>query len=114
MPEALMPPPRRVHAPSSKAHRVRDVESDRVEPVGGATHSSKEASAFVADPHDPLIDMDVVPILVEFLTAFSNSQIVVVTTCCPHIKEVRSAFASPDALAVNAFHSFFVVVVRHN
>lgn len=65
MPEALMPAPRRVHAPSSKAHRVRDVESDRVEPVGGATHSSKEASAFVTDPHDPLIDMDVVPILVQ-------------------------------------------------
>ena len=56
----------------------------------------------------------VIPVLIEFFTAFGNGKIVVVATCCPHIKEVRSAFASPDALAVNAFHSFFVVVVRHN
>ena len=56
----------------------------------------------------------VVTILVKFLPAFGDSKIIVVTTCCPLIKEIRPAFAIANPFALVAFHSFVVVFVRHN
>jgi hypothetical protein len=57
--------------------------------------------------------MTVVAILIELFAAFSNGNIIIITAGCSYIKEVGSPFASPDALTVNAFHSFFIIVVRH-
>ena len=64
-----------------------------------------------------LVKEDLVPvvaILIKFLPAFSDGKIVIITTSCPHIEEIRPALASPDPFAVDAFHSFVVVFVRHN
>jgi hypothetical protein len=58
--------------------------------------------------------MPVVPVFVEFFTAFGDSKIVIVTTCSPYIEEIRPAFPGSDAFAINAFHPFVVVFVRHN
>src|SRR5882724_1158140 len=57
--------------------------------------------------------MPVIPIFVEFLTAFGNSKIVIIAAGCPNIEEISSAFASPDTLTVHALHSFVIVLVRH-
>ena len=64
-----------------------------------------------------LIKKDLVPviaILIKFLPAFGDSKIIIVTTGCPHIEEICPAFASANPFAVNAFHPFVVVFVRHN
>ncbi len=64
-----------------------------------------------------LVQEDLVPvitILIKFLPAFRDRKIVIVTTGSPYIEEICPAFSGPDAFAVNAFHSFVVVVVRHN
>src|SRR5689334_15584632 len=56
----------------------------------------------------------VITIFVEFLPAFRNSDVVIIATGSPHIEEIGSTFSSPDAFAVNAFHSFVGVFVRHS
>jgi hypothetical protein len=64
-----------------------------------------------------LVQKDLVPVVtifVEFLTAFGDSKIVIVTTRSPYIEEIRPALPSSDAFAINAFHPFVVVFVRHN
>ena len=58
--------------------------------------------------------MPVITVFIEFLPAFGDSKIIIITTGCPYIEEIRPAFPGPDAFAINAFHSFVVVVVRHN
>jgi hypothetical protein len=57
--------------------------------------------------------MPLIPVTVKLFTAFSNSQVKVITTGFSYIKKVSSAFSCTDALAVNAFHFFVVVFVRH-
>src|ERR1700722_4703553 len=64
-----------------------------------------------------LVEKDLVPVitvLIKFLPAFRDRKIVIVTTSSPYIEEICPEFPRPDAFAVNAFHSFVVVVVRHN
>jgi hypothetical protein len=56
----------------------------------------------------------VVPVFVEFFAAFRNGNVVVISMGCPHIKEVSSSFPGTDAFAINAFHTFVVVFVRHS
>lgn len=58
--------------------------------------------------------MPVVAVFIEFFTAFSNGNVVIVTAGCPYIKKVGSSFTGSYAFAVYAFLSFFVVFVRHN
>lgn len=56
----------------------------------------------------------VISIIIESLSALCDGEIIIVAPGCPYIKEISPSFTRPDAFAVNAVHSFFVVVVRHN
>ena len=58
--------------------------------------------------------MPVVSIVIETLPALGDGQVIIVATGSSYIKEIGPSFSRPDAFAVNAVHSFFVVVVRHN
>src|SRR5262245_32492006 len=58
--------------------------------------------------------MAIVTIVVKTLAAFSDSQVIIISTRSSYIKKIRPAFSGPDTLAVNAFHFLVVVVVRHN
>jgi hypothetical protein len=58
--------------------------------------------------------MPVISIIIESLSTLCDGEVVIVTTGCSYIKEISPSFARSDAFAVNAVHSFFVVVVRHN
>ena len=57
--------------------------------------------------------MPVIAILIKFFPAFCNSQIIIITTGFPYIKEIRPPFTRPDSLAVNTFHLFVIIFVRH-
>ncbi len=57
--------------------------------------------------------MPVIPVLVKSLPAFGNSQIIIIATCFPDIKEIGSPFTRPDPLTVNTFHLFVIIFVRH-
>ena len=57
--------------------------------------------------------MSVVSVRIKTLTAFGDSKIIIIATGLPYIEEVGSAFAGPDAFAVNAFHFFVIIFVRH-
>src|ERR671912_2935430 len=46
----------------------------------------------------------VVTIIIKAFAAFGYGQVIIISTCCPYIKEISPAFAGPDPLAVNAFH----------
>jgi hypothetical protein len=54
------------------------------------------------------------PILIETFTAFRNREVVIIATGCSNVKEVSPSFSSSDTLALNDFHSFVVVFVRHS
>jgi hypothetical protein len=58
--------------------------------------------------------MSVVAIIIKAFAAFRYGQIVIVASGSSDIKKVCPSFSSADAFAVNAVHSFFVIVVRHN
>ena len=58
--------------------------------------------------------MTVITIVIETLSAFCDGQVIIIATGSPDIEEIGPSFACPDAFAVNAVHSFFVVVVLHN
>jgi hypothetical protein len=58
--------------------------------------------------------MPVVTVFIEFFPALRNSKIIIITTGSSYIKKVSSAFARPDSLTIDAFHSFVIILVRHN
>jgi len=58
--------------------------------------------------------MPIVTLTLKLLTTFSNGKIVIVASGSPYIKKVSSSFPGSDAFAINAFHPFVVVFVRHS
>ena len=58
--------------------------------------------------------MPVVPIFVEFLAALRDSQVVIIAPGSSNVKEIGPTFSGSYAFAIDALHSFFVVVVRHS
>ena len=58
--------------------------------------------------------MPVVTVRIKTFTALRDSEVIVVATGFPYIKKVSPTFAGPDAFAINAFHFFVVVFVRHS
>ena len=58
--------------------------------------------------------MSVIPIVVKSLATFCNSEVVIIPTGSPDIKEVSPAFAGTDSFAVDALQFLVVVFVRHN
>jgi hypothetical protein len=57
--------------------------------------------------------MPVVSIRIKALAAFCDGEVIIIATGFPYIKKVSPAFPCPDAFALNAFHFFVVVFVRH-
>ena len=58
--------------------------------------------------------MPVVSVVIKAFAAFSDCKVIIISTGCPDIEEISPSLSSPDAFAINAFHSFVVVFVRHN
>jgi hypothetical protein len=56
----------------------------------------------------------IISIIIETLSAFCDGKIVIITASSSYIEEVSSSLSRSDAFAVNAIHSFFVVLVRHS
>src|SRR4030095_12410 len=58
--------------------------------------------------------MTIIPVIIESLATFGDSQVIIITTGCSYVKEISPAFTSTNSFAVNAFHFVFVVIlVRH-
>ena len=57
--------------------------------------------------------MTVVTIFIKLFPALSYRQVIIIATRFPDIKEVGPSLSSPYSLAVNAFHLFIIIIVRH-
>ena len=58
--------------------------------------------------------MPVVSVIIKTLTAFSNGEVIIITTGCPYIKKVSPSLSSTNSFAVNTFHFLVVILVRHS
>ena len=57
--------------------------------------------------------MSVVPIRIKAFAALRDGQVIIISPGFSYIKKVGSAFTGSDSFAVNTFHFFVIVVVRH-
>ena len=58
--------------------------------------------------------MSVITIVIKTLTALGDGEVIVISASSPYIKKIGSSFTSSDSFAVNTFHFFVVVLVRHS